>query len=122
MKARDRPENVNESHPLHKGEGRGEGEDSITNPNAFNCPKLSLDPDKKNAQPDEPAARVNTKQNYCVTCPVRPFFCKAAITSFSLKSPVTSKEVAPLVAVLPVTPETPLSALFTALTQDGQHR
>src|SRR5262249_17479467 len=55
-------------------------------------------------------------------CPVSPAFCNAANTSLSLNSPVTSKDFAPFVAVLPVTPLTPPSAVLTAFTHLAQHR
>src|SRR5580698_9314184 len=62
-------------------------------------------------------------EHYSPTLPVRPAFCRASKTSESLKSPVTVKLSAPLTAsVGTVTPETSPSALFTALTQLGQHR
>src|SRR5207244_2132673 len=73
--------------------------------------------------PDCSGARyIFTMRDYFATWPVRPSFCKAAMASFSLKSPVMVKDVAPLAAVLPVTPETEPSALFTAFTQEPQQR
>src|SRR6185437_9512494 len=60
--------------------------------------------------------------NQFATWPVRPSFCRASITAFSLNSPVTTKLFAPLAAVLPVTPGTVPKALFTAFTHLPHHR
>src|SRR5882757_619679 len=59
---------------------------------------------------------------YFPAWPVNPFFCNAVNTSLSLKSPLTVKDFAPLVAVFPVTPFTSPSAVFTALTHLPQQR
>src|SRR6185436_7569063 len=54
--------------------------------------------------------------------PARPALCNAAKTSLSLKSPVTSKDFAPLVAVWALTPETAFTASSTDSTHLPQHR
>src|SRR5690348_329665 len=62
------------------------------------------------------------KTIYLPTLPVRPAFCRAAKTSCSLKSPLTVNDLTPLAAVLPVTPATEPSAVFTDFTHLPQHR
>ena len=59
---------------------------------------------------------------YFATWPVKPTLFNADTTPFGLKSPVTSKDSAPLVAVLAFTPSTLDSVSFTAVTHLVQQR
>ena len=59
---------------------------------------------------------------YLPALPESPALFKAAKTSFPLKSPVTSKDSAPLAAVFPFTPATLVNASFTLVTHLLQQR
>src|SRR5579884_2134722 len=101
--------NAVETYPSPWGEGKGEGDRDAATARSCVCKSSNLQSSSK-------AERAYS------ALPVKPAFCNAFITSNALKSPVTSNESAPLVAVLPVTPGTDLSALSTALTHLAQQR